>query len=162
MNWLDIVVLIILAISTVVGLKAGIIKTVLSVVGVVVGIILAGRYYVALAGSLAFIPQPNLAEIVAFAIILIAVTLVATVIAWLLKWAVSAVMLGWVNRLGGAIFGLVMGAIFCGALLTIWVKFAGSSGPVRDSALAKMLVDSFPIVLALLPGEFDSVRSFFR
>ena len=34
-------------------------------------------------------------------------------------------MLGWVNRLGGAVFGLLLGAITCGALLAAWVKFFG-------------------------------------
>ncbi len=162
MNWLDIIILALIVIPTLIGLKVGIIKAVLSVAGVVVGVILAGRYYGVFAEHLTFISQPNLAQIAAFAIILIGVMIIAAVLASLVKWAVSAVMLGWVNRLGGAVFGFVLGAIFCGALLTIWVQFLGISGPVNDSALAKLLLDSFPMVLALLPGEFDSVRSFFQ
>jgi membrane protein required for colicin V production len=162
MNWLDIVILIILAVSTLVGLKTGVVKAVLSVIGVILGVILAGRYYNALAGSLTFITQPSLAKIAAFAIILIAVMVVATLISWVVKWAISALMLGWVNHLGGAVFGFILGAIFCGAILTMWAKFSGISTPVRDSALAGMLLNSFPIVLALLPKEFDSVRSFFK
>jgi len=162
MHWLDIVILALIVIPTLVGLKVGIIKALLSVVGVVVGVILAGRYYILLAEHLAFISQPGLAKIAAFAIIMIGVMIIAAVLASLVKWAVSAVMLGWVNRLGGAVFGFVLGAIFCGALLTIWVKFVGISGPFYESALAALLLDSFPMVLALLPGEFDSVRSFFQ
>ena len=162
MNWLDIVILVLIVIPTLIGLRVGIIKTVLSVVGVVVGVILAGRYYAVLAEHLAFISQPSLAKIAAFAIILIGVMIIAAVVASLIKWTVSAVMLGWVNRLGGAIFGFILGAIFCGALLTIWVKFVGITEPVYESFLAVLLLDSFPMVLALLPGEFDSVRSFFQ
>jgi membrane protein required for colicin V production len=162
MNWLDIVLLIVLVISILTGLKIGLIKAVLSLVGVVVGVILAGQYSDDLAGHLTFISQPGLAKIAAFAIILIVVMIIAAVLASLIKWAVSAMMLGWVNRLGGAIFGLVLGAIFCGALLAMWVKFLGISDAVNESALAVMLLDKFPMVLALLPGEFDSIRSFFQ
>ena len=162
MNWLDIAILVLIAVPTLIGLKVGIIKAVLSLVGIIVGVILAGRYYVVFAESLTFISQPGLAKIAAFAIILIGVMVVAAVAASLMKWAVSAVMLGWVNGLGGAIFGFVLGMIFCGALLTIWVKFAGIAGPVYESPLAVLLLDTFPMVLALLPAEFDSVRSFFR
>jgi len=162
MNWLDIVILIIIVIPTLIGLKIGIIKAVLSVAGVVVGVILAGRYYAVLAEHLTFISQPSLAKIAAFAIILIGVMIIAAVIASLIKWVISAVMLGWVNRLGGAVFGFVLGMIFCGALLTIWVKFVGISEPLYESALAALLLDGFPMVLALLPGEFDSIRSFFQ
>lgn len=162
MNWLDIVILIIIIIPTLIGLKVGIIKALVTIIGVVVGVILAGRYYVVLAEHLTFISQASLAKIAAFAIILIVVMIIAAVLASLIKWAVSAVMLGWVNRLGGAIFGFLLGAIFCGALLTIWVKFVGMSEPVSESGLAALLLDGFPMVLALLPDEFDSVRSFFQ
>jgi len=162
MNWLDIVILIIIIIPTLIGLKVGIIKALLSIAGVIVGVILAGRYYVVLAEHLTFISQPSLAKIAAFAIILIVVMIIAAVLASVIKWVVSAVMLGWVNRLGGAVFGFVLGMIFCGALLAIWVKFVGISGPIHESILAALLLDGFPMVLALLPGEFDSVRSFFQ
>ena len=162
MNWLDIIIIIILAVAALTGLKVGIIKALLSVVGVIVGVVLAGRYSVALAGHLTFISQPSVARIAAFAIILIGVMVIAAIAAAMLKRVVSAVMLGWVNRLGGAVFGFFLGFVFCGAILAMWVKFAGISGPVQDSGLASLLLDSFPMVLALLPAEFDSVRSFFR
>jgi len=162
MNWLDIVIIIAIAISAYLGLRIGIIKAALSLAGLIVGVILAGRYYIPLSQQLSFIPQANIAKIVAFAIILIGVMIIAAVAAVLLKWAVSKMMLGWVNRLGGAVFGLVLGAIFCGALLAIWVKFVGIEGAITESTLAAILLDRFPIVLALLPGEFDAVRSFFQ
>lgn len=162
MNWLDIVILVLIVIPTLIGLKVGIIKAVLSLVGVIVGVILAGHYYKPFAGLLTFIPWAGIAEIAAFAIILIGVMVIASVLASLTKLAVSALMLGWVNRLGGAIFGLALGAIFCGALLTLWVNFVGINETVDGSALAVLLLDGFPIALALLPAEFDSVHSFFQ
>jgi membrane protein required for colicin V production len=162
MSWLDIALLVVIGITALVGLRIGIIKAVLTLIGMIVGVILAGRFYVALAGSLTFIPQETLARVVAFAIILIGVVLFASIIAGVLKWLTSIILLGWVNRLGGAFLGLIMGAIFCGALLAIWTKFLGIAEPIAESALATFLLDRFPMVLALLPEEFDSVRSFFQ
>lgn len=162
MNWLDIVILVILAISVLTGLKTGIIKAILSLAGVIVGVILAGRYYMALAEQLTFIPQENWARIAAFALILIGVMLIAGILAGILKWLVSLVLLGWVNRLGGAVFGFVLGVIFCAALLAIWVKFLGISDPIAESSLAILLLDRFPLILGLLPEEFNSIRSFFQ
>lgn len=161
MNWLDIVIIALIAIPTLIGLKIGIIKAALSLAGVILGTILAGHYYAALAEQLTFISQANLAKIAAFAIILIGVMLIASVLAAVLKWVVSAVMMGWVNRLGGAVFGFLLGAIFCGALLAIWANFLGT-GAITSSGLATLLLDRFPMVLALLPEEFDAVRSFFQ
>ena len=162
MNLLDIGIIVIIVISVVMGLRVGIIKAVLSLVGVIVGVILAGRFSTPLAGQLTFIPHEGMAKITAFAIILIAVMIAAAILASILKWAVSAIMLGWVNRLGGALFGLVLGAIFCGALLAIWVKWLGISNIVTESIAAAILLDKFPLILALLPDEFDAVRSFFQ
>ena len=162
MNWLDIALLAIIAFSTFTGLKTGIIKSVLSLAGLIIGIILAGRYYAALAENLTFIPQETIAKIAAFLIILVGIMVIANVIAAMLKFAVSAVMLGWVNRLGGAAFGLVMGATFCGALLAVWGKYLGIGDTISDSALARVLLDYFPVVMAFLPEEFDAVHSFFQ
>ena len=162
MSWLDILIIIVIVISAFTGLKNGIIKAALSLAGLIVGVILAGRYYVPLSEQLTFIPQADIAKIVAFAIILIGVMIIASVLAGLLKWSVSAIMLGWANRLIGAVFGLLLGAIFCGALLAIWVKFLGISAPIAESGLSPILLGQFRIVLALLPDEFDMVKSFFQ
>ena len=161
MNWLDMAILVIIAVPTFISLKAGVIKAVLSLAGLIVGILLAGRYYATLAEQLTFISQNSLANIAAFAIILIGIMIITGVVASLLKWIVSAIMLGWVNRIGGAVFGFLLGALFCSALLAIWAKFLGTA-TLEDSALAILLLDRFPMILALLPGEFDSLRSFFR
>ena len=111
MNWLDIVIIVAIAITTFIGLKIGLIKAVLSMAGVIVGVILAGHYYAPLSEQLAFITQPTLAKIVAFAIILFGVMLIAGVLAFVLKWVAKLVMLGWVNQLGGAVFGLLLGRV---------------------------------------------------
>jgi len=161
MNWLDIVILAVVAVATFIGLKIGVVRTVLSLVGLIVGVILAGQYYVPLSRQLSFIHQAGVARAVAFTIILVAVMVVAGLLAWLLSWAASAVKLGWVNHLGGAVLGLVLGAILCSAFLAMWVKFAGAEGAIAQSTLARVLLDRLPMVLALLPDEFDVVRSFF-
>ena len=162
MNWLDIVIIVVVVIATFWGLRIGIIKAVLSLAGLIIGVILAGHYYVPLSEQLAFIPQASIAKIVAFGIILIGVMVIASVLAWLLKWAASVVMLGWVNRTGGAILGLVLGTIFCSALLATWVKLFGVAGAISESSLTALLLGHFPMVLALLPDKFDVVRSFFQ
>jgi len=162
MNWLDIVIIIIVIASLVGGVKNGLIKSILSLVGVIVGVVLAGNYYLLLAEMLSFIPHEGAAKIAAFAIILVLVMVVFGIIAQLLTKLVSALLLGWVNRLGGAIAGVLLGALFCGAFLAIWAKFMGMSGAIADSEIAPILLNYFPIVLSLLPSEFDPVRSFFR
>ncbi len=162
MNWLDIVILVAIAIAVFLGLRMGLIKAALSLAGLIIGVVLAGHYYTPFSQQLAFIPGEGIAKVVAFAIILIGVMIIAAVLARLLTWAAKVIMLGWVNHLGGAVFGLLLGVIFCSALLAMWVNFVGMEGAIAKSTIAPILLDRFPVVLALLPGEFDGVRSFFH
>jgi len=158
MNWLDIVILVAIAIPTVIGLRVGIIKAALSLAGVIAGIILAGFYYIPLSERLSFISPASVAKIVAFAIILIGVIIIAAVLAWLLRRVTSIMMLGGVDRVGGAILGFVLGALFCGALLSAYINFFDKAPPITESHLATTLLDGFSLVLALLP---EPIRSFF-
>lgn len=161
MNWLDIVIIVVLIIGAVTGLRTGIIKVVVSLVGIIAGVLLAGRLYVPLAGSLSFVPHDGAAKILAFAIIFIVVMIIALIVGNVLTKIVSAIMLGWINRLLGGVFGFISAGLFFGAILAIWAKFLGVSGVIADSAIAPVLLKYIPLVLALLPGEFDAVRSFF-
>ena len=161
MNWLDIVIAVALIVPIFTGLRQGLIKAALSLAGLIVGVVLASNYYQELGGMMTFIPNENVANIAAFIIILVVVMIIAFVLAAVLKYTAKAVLLGWVDRLGGAIFGLFMGAIVMGAILAILVKFIGE-GLLTESVLAGFLLDKFPIILGLLPSEFDSIRDFFQ
>lgn len=163
MNWLDIVIIIGLIISFVSGIQQGLIKIAFTLVGGIIGVVLAGRYSDALAGKLSFISDSNIAGIVAFVIILIATLIVASILGMIVKKIASAVLLGWLDKLGGAVLGLLLGAIFIGAILAMWLKY-GSSGAdvIAGSALARFLLDKFWVVLGLLPAEFDAVHYFFQ
>jgi membrane protein required for colicin V production len=162
MNWLDIVIIIVLAIQTFTGLSQGFIKALLGLVGLIVGIILAGRFYENLgSGPFSFISNPDIANAAAFIVILLAVWAVFSIVATLLTKLVTVVFLGWVNKLAGAVFGLLMGVLFVGSALAVWAKFFGS-GSLADSALATFLLDKFPLVLSLLPSQFDSIKDFFQ
>ena len=163
MNWLDIVIIILLIVPTLLGLKNGIIKAAFTVAGIILGVVLAGRFSDRLGEAMTFISNPGWAKIAAFAIIMIVIMVAASFAAKLVKNVLSAIMLNWVNRLGGAVLGFVLGAIFCGAILTMWVKFMSNPGEtVSNSVLARFLLDTFPFVLGLLPSQFDSVKLLFN
>jgi membrane protein required for colicin V production len=162
MNWLDILILVAIALATVGGLAIGIIRAALTLAGLIFGVVLAGHYYIPFSHVLDSFLQPTVAKVVAFTIILVAVLVVAALLAIFLRRGASMIKLGWADRLGGAVFGLLLGALFCGCLLAIWVKFVGGGGTIAQSTVARILLDRLPMALALLPDEFDVVRSFFQ
>jgi len=162
MNWVDIVLAIFLVMSMFGAATQGLIRAVLSFVGLIVGIVLATNFYHELAGSvLGFISNQNIANILAFILILGIVMIIAGIVGTVLKSVIKAIQLGWVDKLGGAAFGLVMGALSAGALLAVIVKVTGT-GLITGSVIASFLLDKFPLVLSLMPSEFDIIRDFFK
>lgn len=161
MNWLDIVIFIILGISVFSGLKQGLVTSVLSLIGFILGIVLASNYYQKLGNVMGFISNEGAANIIAFIIIIGVVMVVAAIIAGILKTILKVIMLGWVDHLGGAFFGLIASVLTISALLAIIVKYTGSS-IIAGSALAGFFLDKFPIIMGFLPSEFDVIRDFFK
>jgi membrane protein required for colicin V production len=161
MNAVDVVIIIYLGLSIVIGFARGFIRTLLSIIGTIVGILLASHFYKQLGDILTFISNRDFANIVAFIVILLVVMGIATLIALVLRSIIKAIMLGWVDKLGGAVLGLILGALSVSAILAIIVKYTDVSA-ITNSKLAAFFLDKFPIVMGLLPGEFDNIRNFFK
>jgi membrane protein required for colicin V production len=161
MNWLDIVIIVVAVLLGIGGLRQGIIRTVFGIAGLIGGIVLAGRYYDGLAAVLS--PAgATWANIAAYAIILLATLIVAGVVGHLVAKLVHFAALGWLDRLVGFILGIVIGGLLCAAVLAIVGKYyPGAEAVISQSVIAKFLMEQFPLLLALLPAEFDFIRDFF-
>ena len=161
MNWVDIVIIIYLCLSVISGFMQGLIRTVLSIIGLIVGITLAAHFYKQLGDVLTFISNKNVADVVAFVFILLVVMGIAALIAWFLRSLIKAIMLGWVDKIGGAVLGLILGALSISAILAIIAKVSNSS-LITDSKFAGFFLDKFPLILKFLPGDFSTIRNFFK
>jgi membrane protein required for colicin V production len=162
MNWLDIIILVVLIGSVVVGLLTGIIRILFTLVGGILGVVLAGQFSQSLGNKLTFIHSPGAAHTTAFVFIIIVSVVVFMLIGLLVKKVASKLFIGWIDRLGGAVLGLVLGAIVIGALLTMYVKFQGGGNAVTASKFAGFFLNKFPVVLGMMPKDFQSVKDFFR
>jgi len=161
MNWLDIIIIVVAVLLGIVGLRQGIIKAVFGIAGLVGGIVLAGRYYDELAAALSS-SGATWVNIASYAIILIATLIVAGVIGRLVAKLVHLVLLGWLDRLVGCVLGVFIGGLLCAAILAIVVKYYPvTEAVISQSGLARFLMERFPLLLALLPGDFDFITDFF-
>ena len=163
MNGLDVLIGVTLALGAFVGLRKGIVRMLLPVVGLVIGIPLAGRYYQTLAERV-FHSQESSMQIISFVLIVLAAVFAASLAASLISRALSLILLGWLNGLLGGMLGILLAMMAWGALLALFVSFPAlvPEGLIRDSVLASLILERFPLLLALLPEEFDRVRTFFR
>jgi len=174
MNWLDIVIIVIAVIRAYIGWNQGFIRAVISIAGLIVGILLAGQFADDLAEVMG---GAQWAYFVAFAIILIVVLIISDIIGGILKKFTKLAMMGWLDSLAGMVLGLLIGAVAVAAVLASAGAWAtallpeheiidsakqGMSTAIGDSALAELLIDKFRLVLGLLPDKFDAIQKFFE
>ena len=168
MNWVDIIIIIVGVIFAWIGWKHGFIRTLLTIVGLIAGIAIAGQFKDSFADLLS--PAGAAwAKPVAFAIIVVIVLIAASIIGSIVRRILKLIMLGWLDKILGPIIGLLIGALLCAAIFTIILEGQVSLpgvGAVEDaitsSPLASLLIDHFGLILGLLPGDIgDSVRQLF-
>jgi membrane protein required for colicin V production len=160
MHWLDLVIVAIIAWLTFRALSVGLIREVVTAVAVVGGALLAGHFYSELADDIAFaIEDQTWRELAAFGSIFIGVVVAGQILAALLQRAAALLLLGPVDRVGGAAFGFLKGVLVVEILLFASLTFPVSSDldhAIDDSTLAPVFVDGFPVLLQILPDEFQA------
>jgi uncharacterized membrane protein required for colicin V production len=82
------------------------------------------------------------------------------VVASVLRVAANLLFLSWLDNLLGGLLGLVMSVTLVMALLTVATVFpvSGLYNDVRESQVAQWLSNFVPVVLAMLPSEFQDFR----
>ena len=164
MNWVDIVIFVLLAWFTFAAFNAGLIREVVTILGAIAAVFLAGRFYTDLAQDvMVAVNDEQTAQIIAFAMIFGAAVLASQLIAFFLKHLASLLFLGPVDKLGGAVIGFVKGFVFVEIALITAITFPklGLQEAVENAALAPFFLDLLPVLKALLPREFrDAIDAF--
>jgi membrane protein required for colicin V production len=119
MNWLDITIAIPLCVALFKGFQKGFIVSVFSLIGIFIGIYSAVHFSFVIAPKLqnAFEIRDNWIELVAFCTMLFGVYIAVWLIAKVIEKLVDLASLGFVNKLGGAIFNFLKATLFIGAIL---------------------------------------------
>ncbi len=138
MNPFDFLVLIILGYGLVRGLFRGLVKEVASIIGVLGGFYLAYSYYGNLSGYLGWITaNKGYQMILGFLIIFCGVLILVAGLAMVIKYLLKIAYMGWADRSGGAIFGLIKGMLIVSILFIILTAFLPKdAGLLKNSLLA--------------------------
>jgi membrane protein required for colicin V production len=111
MNWVDLVVLAVLALSGLIGFMRGLVREVLGIGAWVAAVLVAMNYYApAQAIARRYIANPDIANPLAFAVLFLVVLLLLSIIAGWIGRVVRGSPLGGLDRSLGVVFGLLRGA----------------------------------------------------
>ena len=138
MNPFDILILVILGYSLIRGLFRGLVKEVSSVIGVFGGFYAAYTYYQNVAGLLSRLIQDiSYLNILSFLIIFCGVLIVVSVLGIIIKYLMNIAFLGWIDRIGGVVFGLAKGILIVSVLFISLTAFLPKgSAFIKNSVLA--------------------------
>jgi uncharacterized membrane protein required for colicin V production len=166
----DIILLIILLVFAAWGFMKGLIKALGGIVGIIIAASVASRYYIWLTSVIRplFGWYDGLAAVTAFAIIFLLIGRLFGFVTMLFEKAFDVLtiipFLKSINRLLGALFGVLLGVFFLGTLLYIagkyseWTAFNDS---VSHSQIAQYLIAASKPARLFFPDYVVQLRSYF-
>lgn len=160
MNELDWAIVIVLGLSTVVGVARGVIREVLSIVGWIVGIVFALKWSPDLAEK---IPLDSLGPAVKtiLAAIIIAVFCVFAIglLGTLLRKMLEVANISAEDRILGSVFGLLRGVVFvCAAVFLAGMTSAPTTSMWRHSVCIPLAENGVELMMPLLPESIAKLR----
>ncbi len=138
MTIVDWIILALLVGALIGGFAQGFLRTVFSLGGLVLGLVLAAWNYQSLGAMLKrVIHSGQTSNVVAFLLIAVLVAAVAGIIGSALSKAVHTIGLGCLDRIAGALFGLVQGAVIITLCILVTVAFYPDAQWLTESRLPK-------------------------
>jgi membrane protein required for colicin V production len=162
-SWVDIVLAVILVGTLIAGLVKGLVKEAVGIAAVLIGFIVASRYYVHVAGFFQkVIREPAVAKFLGFIVVFLAVLILGLLAAALL----SKLMIGplkFFNHLLGGAFGLLEGILICGVVVFALLVFPISREALAGSKLAPHCYGLTKAMVHLIPQDLkDQFREAYQ
>jgi membrane protein required for colicin V production len=157
MNLLDWVFIIIIGVSAIYGLFKGLVKEVISLLAVIIGLIVASRFYMGASPLLIDLGLgEQAAKILSFFILFIIIFIAIVLIGRLIHRFVHAIFLGWLNRLGGIGFGFFRGVIVSSIIIIVLTITLSEKAPIlNQSKLTPHIMSISKVMLSLVPEDLQ-------
>lgn len=153
---LDIALLLVLLYSTVRGFLMGAISEFGLLFALVIGVVVASKYAATVGTPLAALGlEPRLRPVGGYIIVLAVIWIVVRAITRVLRSGARLLLLGWLDRLGGAAFGLLRGVliIVVAGFLIVHFRIKPLQADAHASPLIQAVSSVFPALNRLLPAH---------
>jgi len=151
-NWLDILLLVIIGITIVIGAMRGFVRQIIGLLAVIIGLVLAIKYFTLGAEVFSFVRNEVLAQLLGFFLVFAVALCVGWVINILLAKAVRGPFRS-LNHFLGAGLGLIKGIIICGVVVFGLLVFPINTRLMKESLLAPYCIKIVDTAYDLIPQE---------
>lgn len=157
MNWLDVLLLVLIAGSAAAAFAKGITREVIGVLSVIGAVVLGAWFYGTAGGWLEpYVSSRGVANLCGFLMVFFGVMLLGGLLAALLARMLHLTGLSVMDRLLGLVFGAVRGLLLAVALVMAFMAFTPGISPpkaVVESRLAPYVVEAADLMAAIAPHE---------
>jgi len=151
MDW---AIVIVMALSVLAGLKQGFFRSVFSLGGLLLGLVLAAWNYARVAALLMpLVRIEPVADTIAFILIALFVMAVAGILGTVLAKALHQIGLGCLDRLAGAAFGLFQGALLVTLCILVAVAFYPKAHWLAEGKLPRRFFGACHLSTHMSPEE---------
>jgi membrane protein required for colicin V production len=161
-NWLDIVLVAILAVTVISGVRRGFTRTAVGFVALIAALFCGLWFYgIPAAWVREYLSSQQLANFAGFAVIFVGVTVLGALAGWGLSKLLKVAHLSALDRLAGGAFGVLQGILAGAVVVTAFMAFAPKAPPqsVAHSRVAPYVMHAARAVVAAAPHE---VKTGFR
>lgn len=155
MNWLDIAILVSIAIGFIQGLIKGAIQEIFAALAIVVGVIGAGKVASALEPVTSNLSHPLAAKVFVFVLAFLVIAILIGLIGKAFSGLAKAAGLRAVDRFIGGVVGACVVAIIIGVILTLVEKFGVDPTLGNKSSFALYLLRAVRALAGFLPGTIS-------
>jgi len=157
MNWIDITVYIIIIFFVLIGMTRGLVRQVFSIAALAGGIIIGLIFYDLFAAIFIkdnLVNNESIANVGAFLIVAFIAYLIIQILGWLTAKLIGTLHLSWLNRLGGAILGIIIGVIGAFLFISSVTLFISEKDPaISSSATIPYLNHAYETIKNNLPED---------
>ncbi len=157
MNWLDVVVLIVVAWSVIASLRKGLTREIVGLVTAIIALLLGIWFYGTAASFFDdYVKSRALANFAGFAVVFGAVMLIGAGASFLAGKFLKVTGLSFVDHALGALFGVVRGVLIAIALIMALIAFAPENRPpaaVVNSRTAPYVSSAARVISLIAPHE---------
>lgn len=155
MNLLDYLLIAILGYCLVRGIFRGLVKELSSIVGVFGGFYAAYTYYPQISRLVGhWIDNAGYRNIVSFLILFLSIYLVVSIAGVMIKHLLNIVFLGWVDRIGGALFGSIKGVMITTVVILMLTTFLPKNAAIlSQSVVSRHMMTVSATMVKMVPQE---------
>jgi membrane protein required for colicin V production len=160
MEWVDWVIVLVILLAVLAGLREGFFRSVCSTAGLLLGLALATWNYARLAAWLMFFVRIEaVANVIGFLAIALAVMALAGLAGQMIAKTVHGMGLGCLDRLLGAVFGFLQGALLVMVVILVALAFYPNAHWLARAKLPKYFFSACHLTARMSPVELaDRIR----